>query len=82
MNKWFQVDGLEIERLLSGWRWLCPSQMSLLARNVFGELFMQDEAGAVFWLNTTIGKLTKAANSKERKPALLLCLYEFLLRAL
>jgi len=43
VEKWFQVDGLEIERLLRDWRWLCPSQMSLLARNLFGELFLQDE---------------------------------------
>ena len=64
VKEWFQVDGLEIERLLSDWRWLCPAQMSLLARNVFGELFLQDETGSVFWLNTTVGKLSKVANSK------------------
>jgi hypothetical protein len=52
----FHVDGLEIDRLLSDWRWLCPSRMSVVARNVFGELFLQDDAGAVFWLNTTTGK--------------------------
>jgi hypothetical protein len=38
--------------------------MSLLARNVFGELFLEDKAGSVFWLNTTVGKLSKIANSK------------------
>jgi len=64
VEKWFYVDGLEIERLLSDWRWLCPEQMSLLARNVFGELFLQNEAGAVFWLDTTIGKLNKVAATK------------------
>lgn len=64
VEKCFKVNDLEIERLLSDWRWLCPAQMSLLARNVFGELFVQDEAGSVFWLNTTIGKLSKVANSK------------------
>jgi hypothetical protein len=64
METWFQVDNLEVERLLSDWRWLCPSQMSLLARNVFGELFLLDEAGAVFWLNTTTGKMIKVSNSK------------------
>lgn len=63
-KEWFRVDGLEIERLLSEWRWLCPAQMSLLARNVFGELFLEDKAGSVFWLNTTVGKLRKIANSK------------------
>jgi hypothetical protein len=63
VEKCFQVDDLEIDRLLSDWRWLCPSQMTLLARNIFGELFLRDKAGAVFWLNTTTGKLNKVSNS-------------------
>jgi hypothetical protein len=63
-EKWFQVDGLDIERLLSDWRWLCSSPMSLLARNVFGELFLEDESGTVFWLDTTVGKLSKVAQTK------------------
>jgi hypothetical protein len=33
-------------------------------RNVFGELFLEDKAGSVFWLHTTVGKLSKIANSK------------------
>ena len=66
MEQWFQVDSLEVERLLADWRWLCPSQMTLVARNVFGELFLQDEAGTVFWLNTTTGKLSKASDSKTQ----------------
>lgn len=66
MEKWFQVDNLEVERLLSEWRWLCPAQMLLVARNVFGELFLQDETGAVFWLNTTTGQFTKVSESKAQ----------------
>jgi len=42
-----------------------PFQMSLLARNLFGELFLQDEIGAVIWLNTTVGKLSEVADSKS-----------------
>jgi hypothetical protein len=63
MEKWFAVDGLETERLLAEWHWLCSSRFSLVARNVFGELFLQDETGSVFWLNTTTGKLNKVSNS-------------------
>jgi hypothetical protein len=63
MKKWFEVDGLETERLLAEWYWLCPSRFSLVARNVFGELFLQDETGSVFWLNTTTGELNKVSNS-------------------
>src|SRR5215813_7465194 len=61
----FHVAGLEVERLLSDWRWLYPSQVSLLARNVFGDLFLEDEAGVVFWLNTGIGKLNKVSSSEQ-----------------
>jgi hypothetical protein len=64
VEKWFKVDDLDIERLLSDWRWLCTAQMSLLAKNLFGELFLMNETGAVLWLNTTVGKLSKVANSK------------------
>ena len=60
------MDSLEVERLLTDWRWLCPSKAVLLARNVFGELFLQDETGAVFWLNTTTGKLNNAADSNTQ----------------
>jgi len=63
VEAWFPADDLEVERLLSDWRWLCPSSATLLARNVFGELFLEDETGAVLWLNTTIGKLSKVADS-------------------
>lgn len=40
--------------------------MSLLARNVFGELFLQDETSAVFWLNTTTGQFNKVYDSKTQ----------------
>jgi hypothetical protein len=64
VEKWLKVDDLQIERLLSDWRWLCPAKLSLLAKNLFGELFLMDETGVVLWLNTTVGKLSKVANSK------------------
>jgi hypothetical protein len=65
MDESLHVDTLDVERLLADWRWLCPSPKSLLARNVFGDLFLQDDAGAVFWLNTATGKMNKISNSKK-----------------
>jgi len=32
---------------------------------VFGELFLQQEPGEAFWLNTTTGKMSTDSNSKE-----------------
>jgi hypothetical protein len=66
VEQYFRVDELEIDRLLSDWRWLCPSRMTLVARNVFGELFLRDESGAIFWLNTTTGKLSKVSDSHSQ----------------
>jgi hypothetical protein len=64
MERWFLVDHLDIERLLSEWRWLCPHRMALVARNAFGDLFLRDDADAVFWLNVAVGKRSKVASSE------------------
>lgn len=64
--KCFQVDHLEVKGLLSEWPWVCPCQVSLLARNVFGELFLLDKTGPVFWLNTTTGQCDKVSDSKAQ----------------
>lgn len=64
MEQWFLVDRLEVERLLSEWRWLCPQRMTLVARTAFGDLFLRDEAGAVSWLDIGVGKLSKVASSE------------------
>jgi len=64
MEQWFLVDDLDVGRLLSEWRWLCPQRMTLVARTAFGDLFLRDEAGAVFWLDTAVGKLSKVASSE------------------
>ena len=64
MNDWFRVEHLNVDRLLSEWRWLCPAEMALVARTAFGDLFLRDQAGAVFWLNTAVGKLSQVATSE------------------
>ncbi len=64
MREWFSVDHIDIERILSEWRWLCPGRLQLVARTAFGELFLRDETGAIFWLNTTVGKLIWVASSE------------------
>jgi hypothetical protein len=66
MEPWFLVEHLDVERLLSEWRWLCPRPMTLAARTAFGDLFLRDEAGAVFWLDIAVGKLTQVSNSEAR----------------
>ena len=66
----FQVDVLSIEQMLVEWRWLCPEPYSLVARNVFGDLFMTNSEGEVFWLQVEQGSLSKVAGSKTEFLAL------------
>lgn len=70
MPDWFAVDHLDVERLLGGWRWLCPNPMSLVARNAFGDLFLRDQEGQIHQLDVAIGKLQKVADSEAHFKAL------------
>jgi hypothetical protein len=64
MENWFAIEHLDVERLLADWRWLCPSRMSVVARNAFGDLFLRDDSGGIFRLNVAVGRLTKVADSE------------------
>ena len=67
MQDRFAVHHLNVERLLVEWRWLCKEPMALIARNVFGNLFLRDESGHVHQLDVAIGTL----GSSGRKSQLL-----------
>jgi hypothetical protein len=71
MNYRFQVQHLDIDRLLANWRWLCPGPRRLSARSAFGDLFLTDEAGHVSKLDVAVGKLTKIADSEDQFRELL-----------
>ena len=56
--------------MLLNWRWLCPQKVTLINRNAYGDLFLRDEAGRVFWLDVAIGRLSQIADSETRFLAL------------
>jgi hypothetical protein len=64
VDEGFPVSHLDVERLLVAWRWLCPQKLSLIARNAFGDLFLRDEAGGLYWLDVSGGQLSKVADSE------------------
>ena len=64
MQKWFEVEHLDVERLLLDWRWLCPNPMTLVARNAFADLFLCNGSGEIYLLDVAIGTLTKIADSE------------------
>lgn len=60
----FRVASLDVDRLLADWRWLCPDPVSLIARNLFGDLFLRDAKGAILWLQVSTGELPEIAASE------------------
>jgi hypothetical protein len=61
-----RVNSLEVDKLLADWRWLCTGQLSLVARNAFGDLFLANASGEVLWLEIAAGRLTRIASSRSQ----------------
>ncbi len=51
MGRVFDVDQLDVSRLLEQWRWLCGQSVTLIARNSFGDMFLRTNGGKILWLN-------------------------------
>lgn len=66
MRDWFNVEHLDAGRLLTEWRWLCPTQMTLVARNAFADLFLRQQDGSIFQLDVAIGKISKVADCEAQ----------------
>ena len=64
MESYFLVGNLDVDRLLSEWRWLCPQSLALVARSAFGDLFLRDEAGKIIKLDIAIGQILEVATSE------------------
>jgi hypothetical protein len=62
----FAVNHLNVEKLVTDWRWLCPEAVTLVAKNAFGDLFLRDQTGRVFQLDVAVGKLSKVADSESQ----------------
>jgi hypothetical protein len=56
------LAGIDAESLLEDWQWLIKEPMRLVALTTFGDAFLCNIAGQVFWLDTTDAKLTHIAN--------------------
>ncbi len=64
MGQVFDVDRLDVSRLLEQWRWLCCQSVTLVARNGFGDLFLRTNERKILWLNVGGGTLTEIAESE------------------
>ena len=57
--------GLDFEELMGSWRWLVDESFSPVLLSALGDFFLQDASGAVHWLDTAWGQLTKVADDPE-----------------
>jgi hypothetical protein len=64
------TKGLNIENLLSDWRWLVNGQFTPVVMNVFGDLFLSDNSGGVYFLDLMCGEFKQVATSKEEFESL------------
>ena len=58
------TDGIDVNALLSDWRWLVPENLKPTVTTAFGDVFLCDEAGKVHFLDTLYGELKQAASSQ------------------
>jgi hypothetical protein len=58
-------DGVDLDGLLSEWRWLADESYRVVVITSLGDLFLRREDGPIFWLNTCDGTLTEVASSAE-----------------
>jgi hypothetical protein len=63
-------QGLDFDALMESWRWLVDQSFSPVLLSALGDFFLRDEAGAVYWLDTGWGRLTKVAGSLDEFNAL------------
>ncbi|MGA8300222.1 MAG: hypothetical protein WCB53_11905 [Terriglobales bacterium] len=65
MERSFDIEQLDVNRLLEQWRWLSADPMTLVARNGFGDMFLRTTKGKILWLNVADGTLTEIAESES-----------------
>ena len=56
-------DGIDPDGLLEDWRWLVDESYAPVLITAWGDLFLRDRDGQVFWLDTQNGKLSRVAAS-------------------
>lgn len=58
-------DGLDLDGLLSAWRWLADERFQPVVITALGDLFLRHDDGRIFWLEAAWGRLTEVATSAE-----------------
>jgi len=59
------IGGLAFNSLLADWGWLIKPNLQPIMMTAFGDLFLRDETGRVFFLDLKWGQLKQVAESEE-----------------
>ncbi len=57
------IDDLSATELLGDWAWLLPKAYKLVALNNFGDMFLSNEAGKIYFLSLATGQVKRLAES-------------------
>src|SRR5690349_12553538 len=60
----FIPDDVALAELRRAWAWLLPSTFEPFMTSTLGDVFFQQGADEVFWLNTGTAEITRVASSK------------------
>ena len=55
------MDGLSAAELLEDWAWLLPKPHELFVLNNFGDMFLRNEAGEIYFLSVATGLVNRLA---------------------
>jgi hypothetical protein len=65
------INKVDLEDICSSWQWRLADQKTVAMISTIGDLFLIGKDGAVNWLETGTGELTKIADSLEQFQQLL-----------
>jgi hypothetical protein len=60
------LSGQKPADLMSAWRWLIPNTMALRMVSSLGDGFLEDDNGAIHWLDVGGALLSRIADSREQ----------------
>jgi len=56
---------INAEEIFSDWRWLLDNQKHVVLVSSIGDMFLESNDGAIYWLDAGMGELTLAAENFE-----------------
>lgn len=59
------LNGVDLDELLSEWRWLIDESYEPVVITALGDLFLRHDDGRIFWLDSGWGQLTEVASSAD-----------------